>query len=273
LCDFILARPNKNDSHSIAYYVQAGLCIPTEEYDKALEILLKGRAEDPQNGFILRGLFGVYYQLKDYTNALEVVKFDYETYHAECFKDNPEENEIDFCHKIGMCYGLLEDYESSLKWLQRGLSDPNPSNELLGMVYYSIGVCWQRLDDEYRAIGAYTKAIEYHPEMSEPYTNLASISFNNHGRVQEAIVLLKKALEGFEDDNDPFCKVIWQNLKLLYHTIQDYDQEAYAHYKVICCMGMGFLFQDPSLPETGNDELADFDEYEEDEDNEELESI
>jgi tetratricopeptide (TPR) repeat protein len=264
LCDFILARPNKYESRCIAYYVQAGLCIPYEEYDKAIEILLKGREEDFTNAFILRGLFAVYYHLKDYTNALEAVKTDYESYLERNFKDIPVEYEIENCHKIGVCYGHLEDYEQSMLWLQRGLSDTKPSDDYLGMVYYSIGVCWQRLDDDYRAMGAYTKAIEYHPEMPEPYNNLASITFNSQGKVQEAIVLLKKALEQFEDDNDEYCRPIWQSLKLMYRTIQDYDQEAYAHYKMICCMGFGFLFTDPSLPEG---DISEFDpEFYEDED-------
>jgi tetratricopeptide (TPR) repeat protein len=255
LCDFMLTHSSFTHSHCVAYYVQAGLCIPEENYDKAIEILLKGRERYPTNDYILSGLFYTYYHINDFAKALEVVLIEYEIYHAKHYKDTPEVHDIEYCQKIGLCYGQIDQIETALMWFKRGLTAPNASQDILSEVYYQIGVCWQRFDDEYRALGAYTKSIELNPMRPEAYNNLSSLTYNHNGNVKEAIELLKKSLEIFDDENDELTKLVWQNLKAMYATILDYENEAYAHYKVICCMGYGFLFTDPSTPEGNYEEF------------------
>jgi tetratricopeptide (TPR) repeat protein len=264
-CEMILAAPSTCNSHSMAYYVKASLCITYEKYDEAIEILLKGREENPHNDFILQSLFHIYYHLKDYDKALEAVLYDYTHYHAKFYTDTPLVHEIEYCYKIGLCYGFKEDFEKALEWFQLGLTDEKGSKTILAQVYYSIGLCWQRFNDEYRARAAYKKSIEANPEMPEVYTNLATLAFNNHGNVQEAIELHTKAIELFENNEDEFALTIWKNLQCLYATIADYDNAAYAKYKVLCCMGFGFLYQDPSKPASEYEiEEEEFDEMDDD---------
>ena len=253
LCNLVLEGPPNGNHHCIAYYVLAGLEIPYENYDKAIEILKKGYKTDPFDGFICRGLYYIYYHLKEYDKALEIALGEYSSYRLDIADDGTVIHDCPLCSQIGLCYGMKEDFTTALEWFTKALTDDNTYEGQFAETYYQIGLCWQRMGDEYRARAAYNKSIEIDPKFPEVYNNLASLAYNENGQIQEAIGWLKTALERIEEEH-PVEFTIWQNLKMLYNKIADYDNAEYAKYRMLCCVGFGPLLRDPSLPDDESEE-------------------
>lgn len=246
--EMALAAPVKGNSHSMAYYALAGIRVPFGEFDEAIAILQKGRETQPADGFLCRALYHIYYHLKEYQKALDVVLLEYEDYKTHSLNDELNYDDYEFCLNIGLCYGMLTNYQVAMDYFKRALTVADIETEDQAHLHYRIGLCWQNMGDEYRARGAYKIALELSPDIPEVYNNLASLAFNEHGHVQEAIGLLEKALERITSEEGELPVTIWKNLQTMYKTIADYDKANYAHYRTICAMGMGMLFQDPSKP-------------------------
>jgi tetratricopeptide (TPR) repeat protein len=89
---------------------------------------------------------------------------------------------------------------------------------------FYMGVATEMLGDKKAAEGFYKKAIEADPALLDAATNLAAIYLEDPARPDEAIQLLKKALEKVPDD-----PALNQNLAIAYGLKKDYVSAAKAY--------------------------------------------
>ncbi len=244
----LLAVPAKTNEHCIAYYALAGLEVAHKNVEKAIEWLQKGRETWPMDGFLCRALGSIFMHQKRYQDALDILVPQYEDYRKECFEEN-EPDEGFYCDRIGYCYAMNNDHNKAIEWFKRALNDPQYESEH-AVCHYRVGLCWQSLEDEYRALAAYQRALELMPNFAAVYVNLGAIAYNFNANIKQAIELLRRALTHI-DGYEPPAFEAWTSLARLYNKIADYDNA--AECKMHMLRSIGF----PATLEFEDDESED----------------
>jgi tetratricopeptide (TPR) repeat protein len=120
-------------------------------------------AADYPEGYLMRG--HIYSYVEQYEDAIN----DFNKYEELSEKIN-----ADFYYKRGWAFYGIGNYETALKDFQM-LNKLRPD----ASSYYSIGSCKSELGDFEGSVAAYKKAIEFEPEFSMAYNNLAWAYFKN----------------------------------------------------------------------------------------------
>lgn len=113
---------------------------------------------------------------------------------------------------------------------------------------FCIGQCYQDMDDPYRAMAYYQKALVLDADNPHVYNNLGAIAINEDSKIQEGISYLKHALAHIGDESTLKTTVLI-NLTRAYNQIADYDQA--QHYQVLMLQNLGFPVE---LTEVDEDE-------------------
>ena len=111
---------------------------------------------------------------------------------------------------------------------------------------YGAGYAYQELDDPYRAMKWYTKALDIDPSFPDALNNMAVISLDLNNAWKEAVPYLLKAVELAEEPLGPSMRVIYRNLWAYYTQILDHEKAKHYSGLVLQCMGFdsdtaGFL--------------------------------
>lgn len=111
---------------------------------------------------------------------------------------------------------------------------------------YGAGYTYQHLDDPYRAMKWYTKALDIDPSYPDALNNMAVISMELSNGWEEAVPYLLKAVELSNESLNPSMKVVYRNLWAYYTQILDHEKAKHYSGLVLQCMGFdsdtaGFL--------------------------------
>jgi tetratricopeptide (TPR) repeat protein len=141
----------------------------------------------------------------------------------------------------GRSLGELGRYPEALEAFTRGLEeDKQPYQH--DVFHYMIGYMHQQMNDNYRAMHHYTKALEIRPNFPEVFNNIASVHYNDDDDlydVQEAIKQLKHA-ENLADTQDigELKTLVYINLSRIYSRIGEFD--LHEEYKAKMFTTLGF---------------------------------
>lgn len=136
---------------------------------------------------------------------------------------------------MGRCYAQEQQHQKALKYFLSAwecIDPPNPSYA------YCAGLCYQNIDDPYRALMWYTKALERWPTFPEALNNMAAVSQELSNGWEEAVPYLHKAVELNKEAVSKEMRPIYRNLWAYYKNILDHEKAEYyqrLHYK---CMGL-----------------------------------
>lgn len=108
---------------------------------------------------------------------------------------------------------------------------------------YSIGYCYQHLDDPYRAMKWYCKALDIEPSFTDALNNLAIIHHDLNNGWEEAVPYLLKAVELSNEAINESMKAVYHNLSIYYKLILNHKQASYYSKLMYKCMGLddGFI--------------------------------
>lgn len=267
-CDVyvILARAytDKNDiNQAIEYYRKAIAIDPTEDetimdlaalyekqkdYESAISVYDYLDNKDIEYGKenMYRNKGTIYYNRQEWDKALDCYQKAYDV--------SIDDLDVGTLESLAETYWQMGNYSESIAWFNQALEkDPQSWN-----AHYGMGLCYERIDDSYRALHHYFEAIRIKPDCTNAYNNIAAVTINKEGDIKGGIEMLNKALENNTDKES--LTLIYQNLSRVYHAIYEYDLA--KHYKAEFLKSVGlecFISEEEDF-----DEDDDCDEEEED---------
>lgn len=192
-----------------------------KEYDKALQYYEIRRGRDPDNYQIVLSMSGIYRQIGQPQEALNVLlQYDeqyehyrvkkaiaelYEevfnnieqavTFYEEAFSINPQE--VDILQKIGLLYHELGQVDRAIQAYEDFIAT-EPDASTLRKVYKNLGIFYQSIDDAGNAIEAFENSIsiEFDKEIAVALIQLY-YSQGNYAKAREYIM----AVRNVEPDN------------------------------------------------------------------------
>ena len=190
--------------------------------------LLDEIKSDSLNANLYNELGVAYYELEDYNNGLinfsKAIELDMRELHIPYYNSG-------LCHsKLGDSDQAIFNYESAIK-----------ADSTYGLAYNGLGIEYQNLGNDLKAIEILSQAIASIPEddLHYPYNNRA-LSYRNIGEYEKAIQDFESAIEA----NPDFFKA-YDNLADLYNTYLYDDDNALKVYN-------NLIAQDPSNIQTRN---------------------
>jgi|GEM_PF-1516693 len=136
---------------------------------------------------------------------------------------------------LGRCYALQENYEAARDACIIAFEKchyPEPSYA------YSVGFCYQQLDDPYRAMKWYSKALDIEPSLPEALNNMATLNHQLNNGWEEAVPYLLKAVELSNEAINSSMREVYRNLGAYYTNILDAEKAAYYSKLTKKCMGL-----------------------------------
>ena len=246
----ILARSyvNKKETDQAIYYYRETIKVDPSHEEAIMELAeLYEKQQDFNNALVVydfldneeiydgkENMFrykgSLFYNKQDYTNALECYQKAYEI--------APTDEDGWITESIGETYWQLKNFEESSKWFKQAL-EKNPQS---WNAHYGMGLCYHHTDDSYRALHHYFEALKIKPDFTNAYNNIAAVTINNEGNIQEGIEMLKKAIENTPDEK--FLGQIYLNLSKVYSKIFNYELANYYKAKFFASVGFDSLFME-----------------------------
>lgn len=111
---------------------------------------------------------------------------------------------------------------------------------------YSVGYCYQMLDDPYRAMQWYCKALDIDASHVDALNNMAVLNLELDNGWKEALPYLLKAVRVAEQPYSESMKVVYRNLYAYYNQVLEFEQAKYYKEQILKCFGFdddaaGFL--------------------------------
>jgi len=222
--------------------------------------------------FDLEQILKIYEALNDEENTMHYLQImadkndDAEVCSKLVFKFEEKKDFAKALHYVTMA-ARIEPTEGYYYWCQAGklLAKMGNSEEAMfyfkmviklnpeyAEAYYCLGRCYQQIEEPYRALSNYYKALEYRPDFPEVYTNIGVIKYEEDSDIQSAIAFMKTALEKKPDNKLKTLLLI--NLIRLHKQIADYDNQEYYNAKLLETMGFGAMTDDEDDEEEGAEE-------------------
>lgn len=107
------------------------------------------------------------------------------------------------------------------------IAEKVPESERNELYYISLGYAFQDLEDYFKAIKVYQKALEIKPDSYEIWSNLAVVYLNlkEHSKAKESI---QKAIEIKPDEYG-----LWNNLGIVYNVLKEFSKAIESYQKSI----------------------------------------
>lgn len=163
---------------------------------------------------------------KDFANALH--------YMTMAARIEPSAGDYYWC-QAGKMLALMGNMEEALFYFKMVIK----LNPEYAEAYYFLGRCYQQIEEPYRALSNYYKALEFEPDFPEVYTNIGAIKYDEDSDIQSAIAFMKTALEKKPDNKLKTLVLI--NLIRFHKQIADYDNQEYYNAKLLETMGFGSM--------------------------------
>lgn len=162
-------------------------------------------------------LADLFYEIKDFDRSI--------SYYEKCMEIY-EDNFEALCGK-GRCLAGKKLFTESIALFSKA-SELYPNDALS---HYYLGVSYQTIEDQYRAMHHYMKALELDPDFAEVYNNVGKLYADFDGDIKTAIRYLETALEHVE--NGQLMQMLYINLARLNQRIADYERSDYYQSKII----------------------------------------
>lgn len=233
-----------------------------KEFNPAIAHYLQAFGIDEEHNAAIEGLGKCYSELKDYANAeywfhkleeiegcedsawmmladlfYETKDFDRSMSYYEKYLGQSPANIEAMCG-IGRCLAGKKLFTESIEAFNK-VAGLHP-NEALPQYY--LGMCYQSIEDQYRAMHHYMKAIELDPAFAEAYNNVGKLYADFDGNYKTAIEYLEKALVNLQ--NAQLQQMLYINLARLNGCMANFERRDYYKNKILEALGFGFNFLD-----------------------------
>ena len=145
---------------------------------------------------------------------------------------------------LSRCYAMQENYEAAR---DASITAFEKCHYPEATYAYSAGYCYQQLDDPYRAMKWYSKALDIDPTLPEALNNMAVLSLNLSNGWEEALPYLLKAVELSNEAINPAMRLVYRNLWAYHKQILDEEKAAYYSRLNYKCLG----FDDDTIDTLG----------------------
>ncbi len=199
-----------------------------------------------ENSYFQRA--GAYFNLDQLDTALD--------YYKKALQLNPEDKDGFIAEDLAKTLVEMQSYDEAIPWFKKALEKKAEKADS----HYGIGVCYQALEDYYRALHHYTETLKLKPDYLFALNNIAYIFINNEGKPKEGIEMLEKALETADDKIA--LNYMYNNLRSAYGAKGDYDKARY--YKSLYIKNNG-LDEEYIGEEEYDEDDEDYEDYEDDE--------
>lgn len=216
----------ENDpQHDNAYNQLIQLYLDKNEQDKALNYAVQMSEQEGLKEIGLGQMGDVLLFMERPTQALEayleVLRYQEDSYFS--------------LHGAAKSYLALEDYSNALEHFERAHQECHYEEPLNP---YGVGLCYQHLDDPYRAMKWYTIALSLDPMMPEALNNMATLEHQLNNGWEQAVPYLLKAVELSNEAISKEMQPIYRNLWAYYTNILDHDKAEYYQRLNYKCLGL-----------------------------------
>ena len=214
--EIMLAKTDRHYTDTGIYHHWGRLELFQKNFEKAIEWYEKALTGRHHNfDHIHYEMGGCYEQLENYAYA------EYHYVQAIAYSRKESDRPCQFWDALGLLYAKLERYEEAIEiFKEREVGSPD-----LWETKYYLGLCYQRLGDDLRALAYYFRVIQMPYDVPEVYNNAAVLFHNVHGNIRQALRHICMA-EEVSDDHEANFQLIWQNYHILEEhkgLVQDYD--------------------------------------------------
>ncbi|MCF8464828.1 MAG: hypothetical protein K9G41_08300 [Flavobacteriales bacterium] len=102
---------------------------------------------------------------------------------------------------------------------------------------YGVGLCYQNMDDPYRAMKWYIKALDIDPSYPNALNNMAVLQVQLENGWEEAVPYLLKAVELSGEAINDSMRIIYRNLWAHYKRTLNHEKAEYYHRLNYKCLG------------------------------------
>ncbi len=212
--------------HSTAMEEMGNCYMELKDYENAEYWFyrLAGLEGDEEVGWLCLG--NMFYETKDFDRSI--------SYFDKCIEATPDY--IEPWYGKGRALAGKELYTDAMEAFKEG-ADRAPT-DALGQYY--IGTCYQSMNDQYRAMHHYMKALEIDPGFVEALNNVGKLYHDFDGDIKTAIEYLEKALAQVE--HGQLRQMLCINLCRLYTRIADTEKVDFYKQEIMKELGFGDLY-------------------------------
>ncbi|MBP9151023.1 MAG: tetratricopeptide repeat protein [Flavobacteriales bacterium] len=248
----------EHDKSEALYWRAAILFEDRRNVAEAEAIFLQIIEKQPDHDGVLEQLFQVYMSTKQYDKAMQWAEAMYQLEGAEhCGLLNkgevllaqdrvdealaaykailPLDTHLSYAY-FGMasCYVELEQWELAKDAFIEAFERCHHPHELYA---YGAGLCYQNMDDPYRAMQWYGKSLEIDPSFPNALNNMAVLQLDLENGWREAVPYLLKAVELSGEAINQQMRIVYRNLWAYYKQILDEEKAEYYHRLNYKCLG------------------------------------
>lgn len=216
---------DKSPDHDGAYDQLIVLYRQTNRLEKSLEWATKMAQQDFPKAYGLAQRAQVLLELDRTQEALK----DFETVLASGSYQTTAQAGLAKCHLV------LQNYQTALEYFREAHESchyPEP------IYAYGVGLCYQHLDDPYRAMKWYSTALEIDPMMPEALNNMATLHHELNNGWEEAVPFLLKAVTLSNEEISRKMQPVYRNLWAYYKNILDHNKAEYYSRLSMKCLGL-----------------------------------
>ena len=145
------------------------------------------------------------------------------------------ENAATAYYGLGGCYAHQEKFELARDASIAAFEKCHYPESLYA---YSAAYCYQCLDDPYRAMQWYNKALDIEPNFPDALNNMAALLLELNNGWDKALPYLLKAVELSGEAINPSMRLIYRNLWAYYSQILDKEKAEYYKRLNLKCTGL-----------------------------------
>lgn len=136
---------------------------------------------------------------------------------------------------LGKCYLMMRNYQAAMEQFLKAHEICHYPETLYP---YGVGLCYQHLNDPYRAMKWYTIALAINPLMPEALNNMAALHHELNNGWEEAVPFLLNAAKLSNEAINRKMQPVYRNLWAYYTNILDHDKAEYYKRLNMKCTGL-----------------------------------
>lgn len=214
--DVILDFSESEPDYGPAQLIASDFLLQNNEHEKALEKLERVNSIIPEEEAPWRQRIQILFSIQEYAKIIHLSE--------QANKNAPDDAYIQFF--TGASYMLTKQPELAEEWLEKATLAP-ARRSFRSIIYGSLGDVKQDLDQWEEASESYEKAIRLDADNHNAMNNYAYFMSVRNERLDEALELVKRALQYAPDNTSYLDTIGWIHYKLgNYENALEYTQQA-----------------------------------------------
>ena len=214
--DVILDFSESEPDYGPAQLIASDFLLQNNEHEKALEKLERVNSIIPEEEAPWRQRIQILFSIQEYAKIIHLSE--------QANKNAPDDAYIQFF--TGASYMLTKQSELAEEWLEKATLAP-ARRSFRSIIYGSLGDVKQDLDQWEEASESYEKAIRLDADNHNAMNNYAYFMSVRNERLDEALELVKRALQYAPDNTSYLDTIGWIHYKLgNYENALEYTQQA-----------------------------------------------